>query len=91
MYAYIKYKDYIVREERQIERVKKYRNIQLPEESVIQRAPSLSIEIKQKLKKHKPKTIAETQLIPGVTPAALSMLILLSKHPSIVEKYDSNT
>ena len=86
VYAYIKYKDYIVREERQIERVKKYRNIQLPEESVIQRAPSLSIEIKQKLKKHKPKTIAETQLIPGVTPAALSMLILLSKHPSIVEK-----
>jgi tRNA uridine 5-carboxymethylaminomethyl modification enzyme len=90
VYAHIKYKSYIVREEKQIETIKKYQQILLPEESVIQRAPSLSIEIKQKLKKHKPKTIAETQLIPGITPAALSMLILLAKHPSIVDKYDSN-
>lgn len=90
VYAYIKYKDYIIREEKQIEKVKKYQKIRLPDLSVIERAPSLSIEIKQKLKKHKPQTIAETQLIPGVTPAALSMLILLAKHPSIVDKYDSN-
>jgi tRNA uridine 5-carboxymethylaminomethyl modification enzyme len=90
VYAHVKYKDYIIREERQIETVKKYQQISLPEESVIEKAPSLSIEIKQKLKRHKPKTIAEAQLIPGITPAALSMLILLAKHPSIVDKYDSN-
>lgn len=90
VYAHIKYKSYIIREEKMIEKIKKYQQIKLPDESVIQRAPSLSIEMKQKLKKHKPKTIAETQLIPGVTPAALSMLILLAKHPSIVDKYDSN-
>lgn len=90
VYAHVKYKSYIIREEKQIEKIKKYQQIQLPEESVIQRAPSLSVEMKQKLKKYKPKTIAETQLIPGVTPAALSMLILLAKHPSIVDKYDSN-
>ena len=90
VYAHIKYKDYIIREDKQIDTVKKYQQMTLPDETVIQKAPSLSIEIKQKLKKHKPNTIAEAQLIPGVTPAALSMLILLAKHPSIVDKYDSN-
>jgi len=90
VHAHVKYKNYIIREENQIAKNKKHRLIKLPDESVIEKAPSLSIEVKQRLKKHKPKTVAEAQLIPGITPAAISMLILLAKHPSIVEKYDSN-
>lgn len=39
----------------------------------------LSIELRQKLTRHKPETIAQASIIPGMTPAALSLLILKIK------------
>ncbi len=41
--------------------------------------PGLSKELQEKLKKHKPGTIAQASLIPGITPAALSLLIFKVK------------
>ena len=37
--------------------------------------PGLSIELQQKLVKYKPETIAQAQLIQGMTPAAIGILI----------------
>jgi tRNA uridine 5-carboxymethylaminomethyl modification enzyme len=43
--------------------------------------PGLSKELQQKLTKHQPQTIAQAALIPGMTPAAISLLIFRIKQP----------
>ena len=45
--------------------------------------PGLSKELQQKLTRHKPNTIAQAALIPGMTPAALSLLIFRVKTGTI--------
>jgi tRNA uridine 5-carboxymethylaminomethyl modification enzyme len=41
--------------------------------------PGLSVELQQKLLSYKPENIAQAQLIPGMTPAAISILIFQTK------------
>ena len=41
--------------------------------------PGLSRELQEKLERYKPETIAQAALIPGMTPAALSLLILKTR------------
>lgn len=74
--ASIKYEPYLEREEREIERLKKYQTMKLPELFDYNILQGLSKELQQKLSKHRPATIAQAHLIPGMTPAALSLLIL---------------
>lgn len=86
--SHVKYKDYIKRELSEIEKVNKYKNLPLPEEELIKSCPGISIELKQKLIRHKPATIAQAGLIPGITPAAIALLILLARKPELVKKND---
>jgi len=74
--ASIKYEPYLEREEREVIRLKKYQNMKLPETLDYLVIDGLSIELRQKLNKHRPETIAQATLIPGMTPAALSLLIV---------------
>lgn len=74
--ATIKYGPYLEREEREIARIKKYQTMKLNESLDYMIMDGISTEIKQKLTRHKPATIAQASLIPGMTPAALSLLIL---------------
>lgn len=74
--ATIKYEPYLVREEREIERIRKYQTLRLPNSFDYHTMDGLSKELRQKLSKHRPETIAAASLIPGITPAALSFLIL---------------
>lgn len=81
--SHIKYREYIKREEAEIEKFKKYKNLDMPTNDAINSAAGISIELKQKIARHKPVTIAQATLIPGMTPAATSMLILLARKPEL--------
>ena len=77
--AAIKYAPYIEREQLEIARLKKYQTMRLPQELDYMTCAGLSTELRQKLTRHKPGTIAQASLIQGMTPAALSLLILKVK------------
>lgn len=81
--SHVKYKDYIKRELLEIEKVEKFKHLATPSMDVIAHAPGLSIEIKQKIKRHAPATIGQAMLISGMTPAALALLILLARKPEL--------
>ena len=87
--SHIKYKDYLKRELQELEKFEKYKNLDMPNVDSIKHAAGLSTELKQKLIKHAPATIAQATLIPGITPAAISMLILLARKPNIGRHHDS--
>jgi tRNA uridine 5-carboxymethylaminomethyl modification enzyme len=76
IFAELKYKEYIKREYRQIEKNNKYKNMAMPALEVLKGMPGLSTEMQQKIIRYKPATIAQAALIPGMTPAAISLLIL---------------
>lgn len=74
--ANIKYGPYLEREEKEAEKIKKQQNMKLPDNLDYFSCEGLSMELRHKLTEHKPATIAQAQLIRGMTPAALSFLLL---------------
>jgi tRNA uridine 5-carboxymethylaminomethyl modification enzyme len=79
IHAEIRYDGYIEKEKQESEKIIRFQNLQIPDEIVYSKMPGLSVELQQKLNHYKPKTIAQAQLIPGMTPAALSVLIFQSR------------
>jgi tRNA uridine 5-carboxymethylaminomethyl modification enzyme len=75
IHAEIVYQPYIEREQKEVEKNNQYKQMIIPDDFDYADMPGLSKELQQKLKKHKPQTIAQAALIPGITPAALSLLI----------------
>lgn len=75
IYADVRYEPYIKREEKEIEKSKQYQLMEIPAAFDYADMPGLSKELQQKLTRHKPTTIAQALLIPGMTPAAISLLI----------------
>jgi len=72
----IKYKGYIQQELKEIEKVKKYENMPLPTDFDYSKLQGLSNEMKEKLNLFKPTTIGQAKRIPGMTPAAISVLMI---------------
>ena len=79
IYAEISYAPYIVREQNEIKRNQQYKKLIIPDNFIYIDMPGLSKELQQKLTKLKPKTITQALLIPGMTPAAISLLIFKIK------------
>jgi len=77
IHAELLYGPYFKREEREIEKSRQYQELAIPEDFNYKDMPGLSVELQQKLQKHKPATIAQATLIQGMTPAALSLLIFM--------------
>lgn len=75
IYAEIKYYDYLKREEKEVEKIQKYRELEIPHDFDLKNLSGLSKELQEKMFKHKPKNIAQAMLISGITPAAISLLI----------------
>ena len=71
-----KYAGYIERQQMDIDRLRKHEATQLPEDIDYQQVPGLSTEVIQKLSKIRPVTMAQAGRISGVTPAALSLLLI---------------
>ena len=83
----IKYQGYIDRQEEDIERLKKQENTKLPADFNYQQMQGLSNELKQKLLEVKPENIGRASRIPGITPAAISLLLIyLKKHRAVNRK-----
>lgn len=75
IHAELLYAPYIKREEKEVAKLAQYHELSIPEDFDYSVVPGLSTELRQKLIKFKPKTIAQAHLIQGITPAALSLLI----------------
>jgi len=72
----IKYKGYIEREKRLADKILRLEDVKIPEKFDYTVLKSISIESRQKLEKHRPKTIAQASRIPGVSPADISVLLV---------------
>jgi tRNA uridine 5-carboxymethylaminomethyl modification enzyme len=72
----IKYEGYLMRQQEQIERFKRLEDLKIPEDMDFQSIIGLSTEVKEKLCKMKPISIGQAARISGVTPAAISILIV---------------
>ncbi len=79
IYAQIRYEPYIKREEREAQKALQYQTLDIPETFDYTNVPGLSREMQEKLNKVRPKTIAAAALIPGMTPAAISILIFKTR------------
>ena len=74
--ASIKYEGYIKRQKTDIERLQRNENTPIPGHIDYTRVVGLSNEVKQKLSEAKPETLARASRLPGVTPAAISLLMV---------------
>jgi tRNA uridine 5-carboxymethylaminomethyl modification enzyme len=72
----VKYAGYIDRQAREVERHEYYENLKLPNDIDYLEVKALSIEVRQKLNKHRPETLGQASRISGVTPAAISILLV---------------
>jgi tRNA uridine 5-carboxymethylaminomethyl modification enzyme len=72
----IKYAGYIDRQAREIDRNEHYENLKLPPDFPYMSVNALSIEVRQKLDKQRPQTLGQASRISGVTPAAISLLLI---------------
>ncbi|MBU3651969.1 MAG: tRNA uridine-5-carboxymethylaminomethyl(34) synthesis enzyme MnmG [Limnohabitans sp.] len=71
-----KYAGYIDRQRDEVQRAAYFENLQLPEELDYMQIPALSIEVRQKLHRHRPQTLGQASRISGITPAAISLLLI---------------
>ncbi|MCH8179445.1 MAG: tRNA uridine-5-carboxymethylaminomethyl(34) synthesis enzyme MnmG [Proteobacteria bacterium] len=72
----IKYAGYIDKQNEEVERAAAYEHLRLPEELDYMAVSALSIEARQKLNKHRPETLGQASRISGITPAAISLLLI---------------
>ena len=59
--------------------MRRYENTRLPDDFDYHAVEGLSNEVKQKLSSARPETLARAARIPGVTPAAVSLLLIYLK------------
>ncbi len=71
-----KYAGYIERQQAEIRRTQRYENLPLPPSLDYHRVSGLSREVQEKLSRHRPATLGQAARIPGVTPAAVSLLLV---------------
>ncbi|MEN9384409.1 MAG: tRNA uridine 5-carboxymethylaminomethyl modification enzyme GidA [Pseudomonadota bacterium] len=71
-----KYSGYINRQRDEVQRAAYYENLKLPAELDYMQVSALSIEVRQKLTKHRPETLGQASRVSGVTPAAISLLLI---------------
>ncbi|MAR92608.1 MAG: tRNA uridine-5-carboxymethylaminomethyl(34) synthesis enzyme MnmG [Pseudomonadales bacterium] len=77
-----KYEGYIARQQDEIERLRRSEDTRLPADFDYQSISGLSNEIKAKLGEARPQTLGQASRIPGVTPAAISLLLIHLKKRS---------
>jgi tRNA uridine 5-carboxymethylaminomethyl modification enzyme len=79
-----KYTGYIDRQQDEIERQRRHEETRLPENIDYAEVRGLSIEVRQRLQEARPDTVGRAARIPGVTPAAISLLLVhLKRHPGV--------
>jgi len=77
-----KYTGYIDRQQDEIERQRRHENTRLPDDIDFAQVRGLSTEVRQRLKEVRPGTLGQAARVPGVTPAAISLLLVHLKRRS---------
>ncbi len=77
-----RYEGYLQRQHREIERHQQHEQMQLPVEFRYSEVRGLSAEVQQKLQQQQPRTLGQAARIPGITPAAISLLLVYLKKSS---------
>ena len=71
-----KYAGYIDKQVDEVRRAAAYEHLKLPDELDYAQVTALSFEVRQKLSRHRPATLGQASRISGVTPAAISLLLV---------------
>ena len=71
-----KYAGYIDKQNDEVQRASQYEHLKLPPELDYAQVTALSFEVRQKLDRHRPETLGQASRISGVTPAAISLLLV---------------
>ncbi|CAN7257081.1 tRNA uridine-5-carboxymethylaminomethyl(34) synthesis enzyme MnmG [Pseudorhodoferax sp. LjRoot39] len=71
-----KYAGYIGKQKEEVERAAHLETLRVPDDFDYMAVPALSIEVRQKLAKQRPETLGQASRISGVTPAAISLLLV---------------
>ena len=74
-----KYEGYLRRQEAEVNRFKQIEEIRIPADFPYDRVPGLSNEVRQKLEAVQPVSVGQASRIPGITPAAISILLVFLK------------
>ncbi|HIG42140.1 MAG: tRNA uridine-5-carboxymethylaminomethyl(34) synthesis enzyme MnmG [bacterium] len=83
----LKYEGYIARQEDEIERIRDQQEANIPDSVDYNEIRGLSNEVKQKLQDVQPETIGQAGRIPGLTPAAISLLLIhLKKAKQLIRR-----
>ena len=70
------YEGYIARQKRQVERARALEDREIPETFDYKEVLGLSIEVKEKLDRIRPRTLGQAGRISGVTPSAIGLLMV---------------
>ncbi|WP_295378085.1 tRNA uridine-5-carboxymethylaminomethyl(34) synthesis enzyme MnmG [uncultured Pseudacidovorax sp.] len=71
-----KYAGYIEKQHEEVQRAAHFESLRLPDDLDYMQVQALSIEVRQKLSKHRPETLGQASRISGITPAAISLLMI---------------
>jgi tRNA uridine 5-carboxymethylaminomethyl modification enzyme len=82
----IKYAGYIQRQQDEIDKQKKSQNTPIPADFDYSKITGLSSEVSQKLSDVKPETVGQAGRISGITPAAISIIMVFLKKKKLLEK-----
>jgi tRNA uridine 5-carboxymethylaminomethyl modification enzyme len=70
----LRYDGYLDRHRREIERVRRLRHLEIPPGLEAHAIPGISREAAEAIERHRPRTLADAERLPGVTPAAVAIL-----------------
>lgn len=82
----IKYEGFIERQHKMIERFRHLENIKIPKDFDYAKVSGLSVEIKEKLKRFSPSSLGQANRISGVTPSAISILMIYLRKGHLSKK-----
>jgi tRNA uridine 5-carboxymethylaminomethyl modification enzyme len=71
-----RYAGYIDKQHEEVARAAHYESLALPDDLDYGAVRALSFEVRQKLAQHRPRTLGQASRVPGVTPAAISLLLV---------------
>ena len=70
----LRYDGYLARQERERARLHRLRHVEIPTDLDVAAVPGLSREVIEALGRERPRTLADAERVPGMTPAALALL-----------------
>jgi tRNA uridine 5-carboxymethylaminomethyl modification enzyme len=94
----VKYAGYVIKQRDEVERAAAYEHLKLPANLDYSQVAALSFEVRQKLTQQRPETLGQASRISGITPAAISLLLVHLRNgrfaefrlPAATDGVDSN-